>query len=156
MKYVFQVLNRMGPWGWVLVIFALACSIFPIIVLPYVTIPILLAIAWTLWHFLLKPLSSNARIADVGVEATATVLGAQENGTSMQIGGSIPKAGMNILVEVYPNGQASFQAIVKAYVSPFELQRVAVGQTLRVKYDPENHAKVIILDITGPLDLHQA
>lgn len=156
MKYFFQVLGRMGPIGWIGLAIALVGLPFPIIVAPYISIPIFIGIGLTLWYLLLKPMVRDARLNDIGVEAMATVLGMQENGSSLQVGGALPKAGVAVLLEVHPNGRPPFQARVNTYVSAFEIGRLATGSTVHVKYDPGDTSQVVILDMTAPLDSYRA
>ena len=103
------------------------------------------------WKVMFKPMWQNAHILEVGVPGQAKILAIAENGSSIRVNGSMPKAGVNLTLEVHPQDKAIYQTTIKTYISVFELQKFQVGQFIDVKIDPEHPELLAVVDVTQPL-----
>ncbi|MGD0781346.1 MAG: DUF3592 domain-containing protein [Candidatus Aminicenantales bacterium] len=108
------------------------------------------------WKLMFQPMIRANRLMAVGVEADATILSLAETGSSLQVGGSIPKAGVRFQLEIRPDGKPPFQAQTTTYVSMFEIQKYQPGAVIRVKFDPKDPQKVVIAEGTPALGRFQA
>lgn len=104
-----------------------------------------------LWFVMFKPMVERNRLLETGESAEATVIAIAENGSSMTVGGAIPKAGMTIQVEVRPKDKTPYRANLNTYVSMFELAKYQPGSIVQVKFDSKNPQKVAIAEMTQPL-----
>ncbi len=107
------------------------------------------------WKFMFGPMVRANRLMKVGVEAEATILSLAETGSSLQVGGSIPKAGVRLQLEIRPEGKPAYQAHVTTYISMFEAQKYQPGSIIRVKVDPVDPQKVVIAEGTPTLGRFQ-
>jgi hypothetical protein len=101
---------------------------------------------WVFWHFMFKGMVESNRLMSIGEDAEATILQIAENGSSMQMGGSIPKPGVTIDLEVRPKGKPAYTARVKTYISVFEISKYSTGAVLHVKFDPNDPQKVTVAE----------
>jgi len=83
------------------------------------------------------PMVRANRLMRVGVEAEATILSLTETGSSLQVGGSIPKAGVRLELEIRPEGQPALPPPpCHNFHLHVEAQKYQPGSIIRVKYDP--------------------
>ena len=108
------------------------------------------------WKFMFGPMVRANRLMRVGVEAEATILSLTETGSSLQVGGSIPKAGVRLELEIRPEGQPAFRSHVTTFISMFEAQKYQPGSIIRVKYDPADPQKVALAEGTPTLGRFQS
>jgi hypothetical protein len=108
------------------------------------------------WKVLFGPMVRANRLMKIGVEAEATILGLTETGSSLQVGGGIPKAGVRLDLEIRPQGQPAFRSHVTAYISMFEAQKYQPGSVIRVKFDPADPQKVVLAEGTPTLGRFQS
>jgi hypothetical protein len=106
---------------------------------------------WVFWTFMFRPMAEAERLNEVGIEAEATIRSVRENGSSLQIGGQVPKAGVTIELDVRPKDRAAFTATTNTYISMFEMQSVQPGNKVRVKFDPADPQRLILAQGTDPL-----
>jgi hypothetical protein len=107
---------------------------------------------WIFWHFMFGPMVQANRLMEIGKDGDATIVSIAENGSSMQMGGALPKAGMRIVLDVRPQGDSPYQATVNTFVSMFEIQKYQPGNIVKVKIDPNNQMKLVIAEGTGVLE----
>jgi len=93
-----------------------------------------------------------ARLKQNGRSATAKILSIAEIGKKFQIGASMMRAGVTITLEVSSGYGKPYQTTVIAYLSPFEMNKVAVGATVPVRYDPQDPSKVSLVDVGSPFE----
>ena len=109
------------------------------------------------WHYILGPAVLTNRLNEMGEDGEATIIAIAENGSSMQVGGTIPKAGMKITLQVQPkNGKPTYQAVINTFISMFEVQQYQPGAKVNVKIDPRDPAKIIITERTGAMESYSA
>jgi hypothetical protein len=106
---------------------------------------------WAFWHFMFGPMYQTNRLMQIGEAADATIVSVAENGSSMQIGGAIPKPGVNIVLEVHPQGKPVYTAKMSTFISMFELNQYRPGNKVNVKFDPKDPQKVTIVEATLPM-----
>lgn len=106
---------------------------------------------WIFWHFMFGPMFKTNKLLEIGEDAEATILSVAENGSSMQMGGAIPKAGVTLALEVKPKGKPSYKAQLDTFISMFEAQKYQPGNTIRVKFDPNKPQDVAIAEGTGAM-----
>ncbi len=104
------------------------------------------------WRTLGAPAQEMKRLLKVGEEASATVQSIRETGSSLKLGGSVSKPGIQVHLEIHPRSRPSYNATVTTFMSVFDLQKVQPGQTVNVKFDPEKPASVMIVDVTQPFE----
>jgi hypothetical protein len=117
---------------------------------------LLILFAFLFWKALFQSIINNSRILKTGEVAEAKILGIQENGSSIRIGGALPKAGVNIFLEVHSPTRAVYQTMIKTYISSFELSEYQVGKALSIKIDPKDQMRVAITQGTSPLGNYQS
>jgi hypothetical protein len=151
MNYFFRVIGKLG-WP-MYIVFAGALFGFgvSIIAWPIFGIPFTLLFVVVFWKVMFEPMVKDERLNEIGVEADAKILSIYENGSSLQIGGSIAKPGMTMELEVHPRDNSPYRTKLNAYISMFEVTRYQPGTTLRVKYDPAKPSEVTIIEGTKPL-----
>lgn len=145
MKYFIRVINNIGWFMWI----PLAAGFFglavAVIAAPFFGIIFGAFFIFTFWTFMFGPMVKDERLRDVGIEAEAKVLSIQENGSSMQMGGQIPKPGMTLRLEVHPKDREAFITSTSAFLSMFEIKDYQPGATIRVKFDPAKPQSIVIL-----------
>ncbi|MFZ2804157.1 MAG: DUF3592 domain-containing protein [Patescibacteria group bacterium] len=112
----------------------------------------IVGMGWVFWHFMFGPMVRTNHILDVGIQAEAKILAIAENGSSIQMGGALPKAGVTIQLELHPAGKPTYNAKLNTFISMFEIQNYQPGKTIQVKYDPANPQKVAIAEGTGAME----
>lgn len=104
------------------------------------------------WKVMFKPMWQNARILEVGVPAQAKILVIAENGSSLRINGSLPKAGVDLTLEIHLQNKSPYTIIASTYVSIFELQRFQVGQMVAIKIDPDHPDRIAFTETTPAME----
>lgn len=99
-----------------------------------------------LWKVLFQPILKQKRLMAEGIDADATILSLSETGSSLQIGGALPKAGVELVLEVSPSYMASYQASVRTYITVFEMQKFQPGSKIKIKYNPKNPQELIVVE----------
>jgi len=82
----------------------------------------------------------NRSVAAVGEPAQALILRSWEMG--INVNGNNPALGL--WLEVRPNNRAPFQAEAKGIVSGYSLAKFQPGQTVQVRFDPNDNTRVAI------------
>lgn len=145
MKYFIRVINSIGWFMWIpLGAAALGLGI-AIIATPVFGILLGAFFVYMFWTFMFGPMVKDERLREIGIEADAKVLSIQENGSSLQVGGQIPKPGMTVRLEVHPKDREAFITTTNAYLSMFEIQNYQPGATIRIKFDPAKPQSLVIL-----------
>jgi hypothetical protein len=84
-------------------------------------------------------ITRNYRYVDrVGEKAMAEVLDISDTGITIN---KNPK--VRLVLKVFPKGRPPYEAVIKQVVSRLTVPRI--GDRVKVKYDPENPANVILL-----------
>ncbi len=110
----------------------------------------------TFWTFLIGPGLQAQRLDKIGELADAKIISLQENGSSLAMNGAIPKAGVNLTLEVHPKTRPVYTAVTTTYISMFEMQKYQPGNMLKVKFDPAAPQKILILETTAPTQEYSA
>jgi len=103
-----------------------------------VLIPIV-AVAAVLFGYFSRKLRSK-RLGKIGVSATAEILEATETG--IYDNRYNPK--IRLRLKVMPKHMSTYETQFLGYFSKMELHKLQTGNVIWVKYDPNNHKKVII------------
>lgn len=80
------------------------------------------------------------RLATQGETATARVLALRDTGT--RVNGQVLT---DVEVEVQPPGGAAFRSSAQAIITPINGPAMQPGRTLNVRYDPNDHRRVVIM-----------
>lgn len=107
------------------------------------------------WKFMFGPMVRANHLEKIGIEAEATVLALAETGSSLQVGGSLPKAGVRLELDVRPADRAPFKGRVTAFISMFEIQKFQPGAVVHVKFDPRNPQEMTLVEGTPTLGRYQ-
>jgi len=107
---------------------------------------------WIFWHFMFGTMVMANKLMESGKDGEATIVSMAENGSSMQIGGSLPKPGIRFTLDVRPMDDVPYRATTDMFVSMFELQKYQPGNVVKVKIDPNNKMKLIIAEGTGAME----
>ncbi len=99
---------------------------------------------WIFWVAMFRGMVENSRLQTIGEDAEATILSIAENGTSMQMGGSVPSPGVTINLQVRPKGKSPYSATLKTFISVFDIPNYRQGASIQVKFDPADPQKVTI------------
>lgn len=145
MKYFIRVINNIGWFLWIPLIAGGGAILLATVFIPLIGLPIGAVFVITFWKFMFGPMVKDERLRDIGIEAEAKILSIQENGSSMQIGGQLPKPGMSLRLEVHPKDREPFITTTDSYLSMFEIQKYQPGSTIRVKFDPAKPQALVIL-----------
>lgn len=103
---------------------------------------------WIFWHTLFGPMIRTNEILNIGEAAEAKILAIRENGSSLQVGGSIPKAGITFTLEVHRVNQPPYTTEVEMFVSPLEFSSYRVGAILPIKVHPLRPMEVALIPAT--------
>lgn len=145
MKYFIRVINNMGWVMWIPLAAGVGGLAVAILFAPFIGIPFGLFFVFIFWKLMFGPMVKDERLRDIGIEAEAKVISIQENGSSLQMGGQLPKPGMAIRLEVHPTGREPFITSTNAYISMFEMEKYQPGSTIRVKFDPAKPQSLVML-----------
>jgi len=143
--YFFKAISGFGLGGWIALggmFIGLAAVV--IFVPPFVGIPVGLFCVLLFWFAMFKGMTESERLNDIGIEADARILSIMENGSSLQVGGSLPKAGIDLALEVRPKDRAPYPVKISAFISVFDMQSLQPGRVVKVKYDPQNPKKAVL------------
>jgi hypothetical protein len=109
------------------------------------------------WHYAFGPMVLTARLMEIGEDGEATILAIAENGSSLKMGGALPKSGVRITLDVKPqSGKPAYQASINMFISMFEIQQYQPGAQVKVKIDPNNPQKIVIAEKTGTMQNYSA
>jgi hypothetical protein len=112
---------------------------------------------WVFWHFVFGPMVLANRLMEKGEDGEATITAIAENGSSLQMGGAVPKSGVRITLQVQPkSGKPAYQATISTFISMFEIQTYQPGAKVKVKIDPNNPKKIVIVERTGTMQNYSA
>lgn len=103
------------------------------------------------WFVMFKPMFEENRLSRIGESAEATIISIAENGSSLKMGGAIPKAGVTIQLEVRPKDKQTYMTTLNMFVSMFEVAKYQSGSVVQVMLDPKDPQKVAITGVTSPL-----
>ncbi len=78
-------------------------------------------------------------LANGGIKTNATILKVEDTNITM----NNVNFGVRLTVEVHPQGDSAFQAIIEVFVSRVQIPRA--GDVIEVIYDPNDHTKVAAL-----------
>ncbi|MEO5927336.1 MAG: hypothetical protein ABIO72_01405 [Patescibacteria group bacterium] len=145
MKYFIRIINNIGWFMWIPLAAGLGGILLAVIVAPIFGIPFGAFFIFTFWKLLFGPMVKDERLREIGIEADAKILSIAENGSSIQMGGQIPKPGMTIRLEVHPTDREAFVTTTNAFLSMFEIQNYQPGSSIRVKFDPTKPQSLVIL-----------
>lgn len=106
----------------------------------------LTCVALYAWYIAVRPMSQRKKLLKTGELAEATIISLAENGSSIRLGGALPKAGVTIQLEVRPKGKPSYRAQTMTYISVLEVAKYQLGSVFQVKFDPANPQKVAIVE----------
>jgi hypothetical protein len=99
-----------------------------------------------IWRMIFQPALRNKRLMETGIEAEATIISISETGSSLQIGGALPKAGVELILEVDATDRPAYKAAVRTFVTVFEIQKFQPGSKIKVKYDAKNPQLIAIVE----------
>ncbi len=161
--YFIKALNKLGVGVWIGLGGAVvggAVGVFSIVVSGQLSallfiLPLLVLFFWLFWKFLFGPMAQHERLMDIGVNADATVISFRENGSSLQRGGALPKAGVALELDVHARDRAPFRATVNTFISMFEVGMYQPGNTLHVKYDPQRPELITIAEGTPSMGMYK-
>ncbi|SRR5690606_8150936 len=92
-----------------------------------------------------KASQETAQLMAQGVPAQARVLGVQDLGGSIQVGGGLPQHRLQIHLEVHPHGVPPFHASAVQLVSALAFPRIQPGAYVEVRYDPANPMRLAVV-----------
>ncbi|HEY3288888.1 MAG TPA: SHOCT domain-containing protein [Anaerolineae bacterium] len=138
---------------WVLVALALSMSVFPPekLALPMIVTYIILIMApiWLFYKWYNAAPSWEASVKATGKTATATVTKVRSLGITINNSISI----VRVSFHVEPHDEAPFDVSQNKQVSFLGgLGSFYEGSTMAVKYDPDNHSHLVILDTSESSD----
>lgn len=159
LSYFIKALNKLGIGVWIGLGGAVvggAVGVISIIASGQLSallfiLPLLVLFFWLFWKFLFGPMAQHERLMDIGVDADATVISFRENSSSLQRGGALPKAGVTLELDVHARDRAPFHATVNTFISMFDVGTYQPGNTLHVKYDPQQPQLITIAEGTQPM-----
>lgn len=94
-------------------------------------------------------------VAKDAVPVDAIIVGLKENGSSITLGGAVPKAGVTLELEIHPKDGPAYRAQTNAFLSILEVQKYQAGATVAVLVDPKNLQSVALRDASDPLELYR-
>ena len=152
--YFFKAISGFGLGGWIALgsMFIGFAGIF-IFIPPFIGIPVGLFCVLLFWLAMFKGMTESERLNDIGIEADARILSVMENGASLQMGGALPKAGIDLALEVRPKDRAPYQTRIRTFISVFDMQNFQPWRVVKVKYDPKNPKNAVLSETTGPMEL---
>jgi hypothetical protein len=99
-----------------------------------------------IWRMIFQPALRNKRLMETGIEAEATIISISETGSSLQIGGALPKAGVELILEVNATDRPAYKAAVRTFVTVFEIQKFQPGSKIKIKYDAKKPQLIAIVE----------
>ena len=84
--------------------------------------------------------AERKKILKIGKSAKGTIISIKQTGMYVN---QQPEILINIKVE--PEGEPAFEAKIKKIVSLLSIPQIQPGQTVTVKYDPNNHSKIALI-----------
>jgi hypothetical protein len=161
LRYFIKAVNKVGIWMWVSLIVGvggLLVGMAATVLAPrpqWVPFGIMLVVtigmSWLFWRVFFGPLAHGIRLEEIGIEAPAKVVSFKENGSSLQVGGQLPKAGVTFELDIRPPDRSPYRATTHTYVSMFEIEKYMPGNEVRVKFDPAAPHKILLLQDTSIL-----
>lgn len=139
MRYKYEIQNN-----WLLVLILIVIVVFlkfwdqPWVGQLRTLIPIA-AVTFVLIGYFSRKLTSK-KLKQTGVSATAEILETKETG--MYDNRYNPKVWLRL--KVMPKYMSAYETQFSGYFSKMELHKLQKGNTIWVKYDPNNHKKVIV------------
>ena len=110
-----------------------------IVIIIGVGLPLLLVGSFILRLF--KNYKKNKKLLATGKVAKGTILSIQQTGTYIN---EQPEVLFNIRVE--PDGEPTFDSTAKRVVSLLQIPQIQPGQIIYVKYDPNDHSSVALVE----------
>lgn len=128
-------------------------NLLPLIIVGVVTVLALVVVAALAGPpivRLLKQQGTNAKLLTEGVLAQATVISAQQTGSSVEQAG-FQSFEVMMQVQVEPRTGPAFVATATTFVSVLDLGKAQPGATALVRYSPADTSQAAIVNLLGPL-----
>ncbi len=154
--YFLQFIGKSGIFGYLFLAGMAAGFILSVQHAPVAIISSYTVVGLIFWFALFRGFVEAERLNDIGLDGEAEILTLAENGSSIQVGGSVPKPGVTMTVRVSVPGKAPYEAKIRTFISPFEIARFNPGNKIQVKVDPEKPSNLVIAEGTPTAGRFQA